>query len=184
MQHEIPTWIYLVISGVTAGAVLLQALVLVGMLFALKGALGRLNEVSKKAEENVLPLLATSRTLLEEVSPKLRVAAQNALEISQTAKEISVKAREMSETAKAESTRIVAVLDDVLERVAVQTDRVDEIVTGTLDSVVHATSTLQKAVSGPVRQVNAVLNGLKAGFDVLRSKEREAHAAADGDHFV
>jgi hypothetical protein len=61
---------------------------------------------------------------------------------------------------------------------------VDEIVTGTLDSVVHATSTLQKAVSGPVRQVNAVLNGLKAGFDVLRSKEREAHAAADGDHFV
>ena len=93
MQHEIPTWIYLVISGVTAGAVLLQALVLVGMLFALKGALGRLNEVSKKAEENVLPLLATSRTLLEEVSPKLRVAAQNALEISQTAKEISVKAR-------------------------------------------------------------------------------------------
>jgi hypothetical protein len=80
--------------------------------------------------------------------------------------------------------RIAAVLDDVLERVAVQTDRVDEIVTGTLDSVVHATSTLQKAVSGPVRQLNAVLNGLRVGFDVLRSKEREAHAAADGDHFV
>jgi flagellar biosynthesis chaperone FliJ len=184
MQHEIPTWVYLVISGVTAGAVLLQALVLVGMLVALKGALGRLNEVSKKAEEKVLPLLATSRSLLEEVSPKLRVAAQNALEISQTAREISVTAREMSQTAKTESTRVAAALDDMLQKAAVQADRVDEIVTGTLDSVVHATATLQKAVSGPVRQVNAVLNGLKAGFDVLRSKEREAHAAADGDHFV
>jgi hypothetical protein len=32
--------------------------------------------------------------------------------------------------------------------------------------------------------LNAVLNGLRVGFDVLRSKEREAHAAADGDHFV
>src|ERR1700690_2686232 len=112
MQHEIPTWVYLVISGVTAGAVLLQALVLVGMLVALKGARGRLNEVSTKAEESVLPLLATSRTLLEEISPKLKVAAQNALEISQTAKEISLKARDMSETAKAESTRIAALLHD------------------------------------------------------------------------
>jgi flagellar biosynthesis chaperone FliJ len=155
----------------------MQALVLLGMLFALKGALGRLNELSKKAEENVLPLLATSRSLLEEVSPKLKVAAQNALEVSQTAKEVSL-------TVRAESTKMAGALDDLLQKAAVQADRVDEMVTGTLDSVAHATATVQKAVSGPVRQVNAVLNGLRAGFEVLRSKEREAHAAADGDHFV
>jgi hypothetical protein len=185
MQHEIPTWIYLVISGVTAGAVLLQALVLVGMLFALKGALGRLNEVSKKAEENVLPLLATSRSLLEEVSPKLKVAAQNALEVSQTAKEVSLKVR-------VESTKIAGALDDLLEKAAVQADRVDEMVTGSLNSVAHATATLQKAVSGPVRQVSAVLSGLQAGFRTFRSKEPvaepgagpEVHAGVDNDHFV
>jgi hypothetical protein len=177
MHHEIPTWVYITFTAVTAAGVLMQALVLLGMLFALKGALGRLNELSKKAEENVLPLLATGRSLLEEVSPKLKVAAQNALEVSQTAKEVSL-------TVRAESTKMAGALDDLLQKASVQADRVDEMVTGTLNSVAQATATVQKAVSGPVRQVNAVLNGLRAGFEVLRSKEREAHAAADGDHFV
>jgi hypothetical protein len=170
MHHDIPEWVYVTFTAVTAGGVMMQALVLLGMLFALKGALRRLDEVSKKAEENLLPLLATSRSLLEEVSPKLKVAAQNALEVSQTV--------------RTESVRVVSVLDDVMERAAVQVDRVDEMVTGTLDSVAQATAMVQRTVAGPVRQVSAVLNGLRAGFDVLRNKEREAHAAADGDHFV
>jgi hypothetical protein len=177
MHHDIPTWVYILFTAVTALGVMMQALVLLGMLFALKGALGRLNEVSKKAEENVLPLLATSRSLMEEISPKLKVAAQNALEVSQTAREVSL-------TVKTESQNVAAAVDDLLKKAAVQADRVDEMVTGTLNSVAHATATMQKAVSGPVRQVGAVLNGLRAGFDVLRSKEREVHASADGDHFV
>ena len=177
MHHDIPTWVYILFTAVTALGVMLQALVLLLMFFALKGALGRLNEVSKKAEENVIPLLATSRSLLEEVSPKLKVAAQNALEVSQTAREVSL-------TLKTESQNVAAAVDDLLKKAAVQADRVDEMVTGTLNSVAHATATVQKAVSGPVRQVGAVLNGLRAGFDVLRSKEREVHASADGDHFV
>jgi len=174
MQHEIPTWIYVVISGVTAGAVLLQAVVLVGMLFALKGALGRLNEVTKKAEESVLPTVESARRLLEDVSPKLKVAAQNALEVSLRV--------------RAESAKMAGALDDLLEKAAVQADRVDEMVTGTLNSVAHATATVQKAVSGPARQVSAVLSGLQAGFRTLRGKERasepEVHAGADNDHFV
>jgi hypothetical protein len=170
MHHEIPQWVYIVFTAVTAAGVLMQALVLLGMLFALKGALRRVDEVSKKAEENVLPLLATSRSLLEEVSPKLKVAAQNVLEVSQTL--------------RVESKRAAGTVDDLLKKAMVQTDRVDEMVTATLNSVAHATATVQRAVSGPVRQVGAVLNGLRAGFDVLRNKEREAHAAADGDHFV
>lgn len=177
MHHDIPTWVYILFTAVTALGVMLQALVLLLMFFALKGALGRLNEVSKKAEENVIPLLATSRGLLEEVSPKLKVAAQNALEVSQTAREVSL-------TLKTESQNVAAAVDDLLKKAAVQADRVDEMVTGTLNSVAHATATVQKAVSGPVRQVGAVLNGLRAGFDALRSKEREVHASADGDHFV
>jgi hypothetical protein len=170
MHHEIPVWVYITFTAVTAVGVMMQALVLLGMLFALKGALGRLNEVSKKAEEHVLPMLETARHLLDEVSPKLKVATQNALEVSQTL--------------KTESTRVAGALDDLLKKATVQTERLDEILTATLDSVAHATATVQRAVSGPVRQVGAVLSGLRAGFDVLRNKEREAHAAADGDRFV
>jgi methyl-accepting chemotaxis protein len=147
------------------------------MLFALKGALGRVNEISKKAEEHGLPVLEATRNLLEEVSPKLKVAAQNALEVSQTAREVSL-------TVKAESTRVAASVDELMKKASVQVDRVDEMVTGTLNSVAHATATVQKAVSGPVRQVSAVLHGLRAGFDVLRHKEPEVNATADSDQFV
>jgi methyl-accepting chemotaxis protein len=177
MQHGIPDWIYITFTAVTAVGVLMQALVLLGMLFALKGALGRVNEISKKAEEHALPLLQSTRALLEEVSPKLKVAAQNALEVSQTAKEVS-------QTVKAESTRVAASVDDLMKKASVQVDRVDEMVTGTLNSVAHATASVQKAVSGPVRQVSAVLNGLRAGLGALRHKEHEVDVAADSDQFV
>ena len=167
MHHDIPMWVF---AAVIAGAVLMQALVLLGMLFAAKSALRRVNEVTKKVEEQALPILATSRQLLEEVSPKLKVATQNVLEVSHTL--------------RTESVRVAVSVDDLLKKASVQVDRVDDMVTGTLNSVAHATATVQKAVSGPVRQVGAVLSGLRAGLDVLRNKEREVHASADGDHFV
>jgi hypothetical protein len=170
MHQEIPQWVYIVFTAVTAAGVLMQALVLLGMLFALKSALRRVDEVTKKAEEHLLPTLEATRRLLEEVSPKLKVAAQNVLEVSQTL--------------RVESKRTAGAVDDLLKKATAQTERLDEMVTGTLNTIAHATATVHRAVVGPVRQVGAVLNGLRAGFDVLRNKEREEHAAADGDHFV
>ncbi len=171
MHHDVPVWVYIVFTAVTAVGVMMQALVLLGMLFALKGALGRLNEISKKAEEHVLPTLEITRRLMEEVSPKLKVATQNVLEVSQTL--------------RVESKQVAGTVDDLLKKTSGQIERVDEILTATLNSVAHATATVQRAVVAPARQVGAVLNGLRAGFDVLRNhKERETHAAADGDHFV
>lgn len=170
MQHDIPSWVYILFTAVTAAGVVMQALVLLGMLFALKAAMSRLDEVTKQAQEHALPALATARHLLEEVSPKLKVAAQNVLEVSHTLKH--------------ESTHVSGAVDQLLKKAEVQVDRVDEMVTGTLDSIAIATSTVQRAVVTPMRQVGAVLSGLRAGFDVLRSKDRNSHAGDDGDHFV
>ena len=177
MSHNIPEWVYILFTAVTAIGVVMQAAVLLGMLLALKGALKRVNEVTSRAEEIAVPVFESTRDLLKDISPKVKVAAQNLMEVSQTAKEVS-------NTVRAESTQMAVALNDVLQRASVQVDRVDEMVTGTLSSVAHATATLQKAVSGPARQVGALLSGLRAGFDVLRKKDNEVHAAADGDHFV
>jgi methyl-accepting chemotaxis protein len=170
MQHDIPAWVYIVFTAVTAAGVVMQALVLLGMLFAVKAAMARLDDVTKQAQEHALPALATARHFLEEVSPKLKVAAQNVLEVS--------------ETLKHESTHVTGAVDELLKKAEVQVDRVDEMVTGTLDSIAYATATVQRAVVSPMRQVGAVLSGLRAGFDVLRSKDRNSHEGADGDHFV
>jgi methyl-accepting chemotaxis protein len=177
MPHNIPEWVYITFTAVTAIGVLMQALVLLGMLMALKGALKRVNEISAKAEEIAVPAFESTRDLLKDISPKVKVAAQNLLEVSETAKEVG-------NTARAQSAQMAVMLNDVLQRAAVQVERVDEMVTGTLGSVAHATAMLQKVVSGPARQVGALLSGLRAGFDVLRKKDNGVHAAADGDPFV
>lgn len=169
MHQGIPAWVYITFTAVTALGVAMQALVLLGMLVALRAALKRVDEVMKKAEEHALPALHTARTLLDEVSPKLKTAAQNMVEVS--------------ETLKSRSVTVTDAVDDLLKKAEVQVDRVDEMVTGTLDSIAHATATVQKAVSAPVRQVGAVLNGLRAGLDVLRNRD-QAHATPDGDHFI
>lgn len=163
--------VQLAFTIVTALAVLMQAFVLLGMLIALKAALGRLDQVTTKAEEHALPALETARHLLEEVTPKLKVAAQNVMELSET---LRTRTATVSDT-----------VDDLLKKAEGQVDRVDEMVTGTLDSIAHATATVQKAVVTPVRQVSAILSGLRVGFDVLRSRNHHTTPApADGDQFV
>jgi methyl-accepting chemotaxis protein len=169
--------INLAFTIVTALAVLLQAFVLLGMLIALKGALGRLDQVTKMAEEHIVPTMGTARKLLEEMSPKIRTAVENAVTASEHLKELSRTARE-------KSADVSAAVDDVLEKTEAQAERMDEIVTGALDAVSHATAVLQRATNSPMRQIMGLVNGLRAGFDVLCNRNQQAHAAADGDHFV
>lgn len=167
MQTGIPGWVYILFTAVTAAGVAMQALVLLGMLVAVKKAMSRVDEITKEAREHALPALATARHLLEEISPKVKVAAQNMLEVSHTLRN--------------ESTHVSGAVDELLKKAEVQVDRVDEMVTGTLNSIAYATSTVQKAVASPVRQVGAVLSGLRAGFEVLRSKDRNSHEHAEPD---
>jgi len=170
-MHEIPQWVYILFTAVTAFGVLLQAAVLLGMLIALKGALGRLDQVSKLAEEHVIPTLQSARKLLEDVSPKLKTAAQNMMQVS--------------ETLRSQSGHVSVAVDDLLKKTEAQAERIDEMVTGTLNSIAHATATVQRTVAAPIRQASALFNGLRASFDVFRgSREPAAHSAADGDQFV
>jgi methyl-accepting chemotaxis protein len=170
MQHDIPAWVYIVFTAVTAAGVVMQALVLLGMLIAVKKAMSRMDEVAKQAQEHALPALATARHLLEEVSPKLKVATQNILDVSHTLKN--------------ESTHVSGAVDELLKKAEGQVDRVNEMVTGTLNSITYATSTVQRAVTTPMRQVGAVLSGLRAGIDVLRNRNHNSHADVDGEPFV
>jgi hypothetical protein len=76
----------------------------------------------------------------------------------------------MSETLKNESHNLKTSVDDVLEKTRAQTARVDEMVSGTLDGLTHAGVAIQHGIAAPLRQLNGILNGLKAGFGVFRAK--------------
>jgi methyl-accepting chemotaxis protein len=176
-MHDIPPWIYVTVTSVTAIGVLLQAAFLGGMLFALKKALKRLDAVSQMAEEHIVPAMGVARKILEENAPKVKIVVDHAVQVS-------ADLAELSRTAKEKSAEVGVAVDDLVKRTEVQAERLDEMLTGTLDSVSHATATLQRVVTGPVRHIGAVLNGLRAGFDVLVGRDHDAHTAADGDQFI
>jgi hypothetical protein len=198
VTHQIPEWLYIAFFIVTAIGVGLQAVAMLGIMFAIRGAVKQVREVSTMAEEHIVPAVVSAKSLIEEIGPKVKVAAENSVALSQKAIEISQRVSQIgerashasehvaaiAETARQQSAHVSETLNDILRKTEAQAERVDEMVTGTLDTISHATATWQRTVSVPWRRVSAVLNGVRAGFDVLRSREREVHVAADGDHFV
>jgi methyl-accepting chemotaxis protein len=164
------SWVYILFTALVAVGVLLQAGVLVGILIAMRASLKRVEKLAAMAEEHAIPALTSAKNLLDTVSPKLKIAAENVAAAS--------------ETLRTESQHVTETLDGVLKKTEAQAQRVDEMITGTLNAVADATASVQRAVSAPVRQVHAVLNGLRAGLDVLRNRNRDAHAGADGETFV
>jgi methyl-accepting chemotaxis protein len=168
--QRLPEIVYIIFTSVTALGVLLQAFVLLGIFLSVRKSLTKFHAIAERAEKNLDPILNTTRHLLEDISPKLKVATENLVDVSHTLRQ---QANHASETA-----------DEILNMTHAQAARVDEMVTGTLNTVVHATTAVQSVVAAPMRQVAGVVNGLRAAFDVLRRKQPEAHAAADGDLFV
>jgi predicted component of type VI protein secretion system len=164
------SWVYILFTALVAVAMLIQAGVLLGILIAMKTSLKRIEKIAAMAEEHAIPALTTAKNLLDSVSPQLKAAADNVAAASET---LRTQADHVNDT-----------LDVVLRRTEAQAERVDEMITGTLNTVADATAAVQRTVNGPVRQISALLNGIRAGLDVLRGRERQAHAAADGDHFV
>jgi hypothetical protein len=159
MQTQLPQIYYIIFTAVTAAGVLLQAFVLLGMYFAIRESIKKLHEITDEVKTHLIPTISSTRRLIEDISPKLKIASTNLVEASHTIRH--------------QANHVNATVDDLLQKTAVQAARVNEMVSGTLNSVDHATIAMQHAVAGPYRQVSGVLAGLKTGFEVLFKREKE-----------
>lgn len=179
MQPSPPTY-YVVFTAVTAFAVLLQAFVLLAIFIALRKSLVEFREIANDVKAKALPTIDTARSLLEDVSPKLKVATTNLTEVSHTLRQ---QASQINETVEA-----------LLARTDVQVRRVDEMVTATFNAVNQASRAIENAVAAPARRVTGVINGVRAGVEAFVGKKKppsangtngsavaEEHKAAEGN---
>jgi len=158
------------ITAVTSIGILIQACVVIAIFIAGRKAITKVTELVEDARQHLTPVLATSRSLLEDVSPKIKVITSNLTEVSD-------KLRHQSD-------QINSAVDEVVGRTRNQAARVDGIVTGTLDGINNATASLQEGISAPVRKVTGFVNGIRAALDVLLQRARRDHATADRDLFI
>ena len=154
--------------SIVAVAVLFQAAMVFGMYKAAKELRDKMNVFLPKAEG----LLGSAEKSLNESRAEI--------------KEITTKARSMMDAAQAQLTRIDGVVTDATGRAKVQMERVEMIVDDTLSRVHGTVMSLNEGVLRPVREVNALAQGIRAGLSALLRGGRPsvAQATADEEMFI
>jgi hypothetical protein len=162
--------------GIAAFALLLQALVLLAMLFAInktaKIAIAKVDEM----RVTVVPLLDRSRELLEathnliaRVEPRIDAAATDLAHITRAAR---------SQVTQFESTA-----NEIQDRVYHQVARIDRMATVVLDGVDRAGQAVASAVRGPARRVSGAFAAIKAFVETFgKASPRVEHEAVPHEH--
>jgi methyl-accepting chemotaxis protein len=147
------TRLLMIFVAMVAIAMVAQAIALIVMAVGAGKARKRGLEIAEDLREKVLPIIAGTQELIRDTSPKIKVISENFVEASHI---LRSKAREFDMTAS-----------DLNSKTRAQAARVDGMVTSVLDTTSEITETIQRGIKIPVREVSGLVNGLKAGLDVL-----------------
>ena len=156
----------MIFVGIVAFSMLTQAIVFVVAAIGAAKARNRLLAIAEEVRLKVVPVIDSTHAVLHDLNPKVRTLADNLVETSHV---VRAKAQEFDST-----------ITDVNQRARAQTARVDDMVSSVLHTTAGIASTIQKGVSVPVREFNGLMNGLKAGIDVLigrRGNHAPPHAS-------
>jgi hypothetical protein len=147
------TRLLMIFVAMVAIAMVAQAIALIVMAVGAGKARKRGLEIAEDLREKVMPIIAGTHELIRDNSPKIKVISENFVEASHI---VRSKAREFDVTAT-----------DLNSKTRAQAARVDGMVTSVLNTTAEITETIQRGIKIPVREVSGVVNGLKAGLDVL-----------------
>jgi len=143
----------MIFVGVVALSMLVQAIVFVVAAIGAAKTGNRLLAIAEEVRLKALPVIDSTHNFIHELQPKMHVLADNLVETSHIVKK---KAQEVDAT-----------VSDVNQRTRAQAARVDDMFTSVLNTTADIASTIQKGVQVPVREFSGLVNGLKAGLDVL-----------------
>jgi len=159
----------IVFIGITALSLLLQAGVLLGLLFIVRKAVSRGTEEADDFRAKLKPvidnggqliqtaneLIASTKTLINKVQPQIE---STVAELANMAHDIHAQANELQ-----------ASVDEVAHRARHQVDRVDSMATSVLNGIDRFGTFVNEAVHMPLRQVNGFVAATKAVVDALRA---------------
>ena len=176
MHSQLPPVYYIIFTGITCFGVLMQAFVLLGMFLALRKTMATVNKITEELRPHIVPIVSTTRNVIEESAPTIKSV------IRESAPKVKVAVNnvvEVTHKVRTEADHVAATVDEILKKANAQANRVDQMVTASIDSASHATHAVQHAVSMPVRQASAIFAGLKAGFDVLLGRNHRNYRPVD-----
>jgi hypothetical protein len=149
----------MVFVAMVAIAMTAQAIALIIMAIGAAKARKRGLQIAEEVREKLTPVITGAHEIVRDMGPKVKIIIENLVETSHM---VRSKAQEFDVTAS-----------ELNMKTRAQAARVDGMVTSVLNTTADISETLQRAVKLPVREFAGLVNGFKAGLDVLMGRAKE-----------
>lgn len=155
-----------VFIALTAVAIALQSLVLLGIFLSLRKTSAKVDTLTTELRSHALPAIQSAQSLITSTGPKLE--------------EIVSDVHATTALVRGQVERLDNTVTDIVDRTRLQVIRADELVTRTLDRVEDTTETLQHTVVSPVRQLTGIMQGVSVGLGALFRMRNRRRAGGNG----
>lgn len=159
---EIWLMIFCIIATI---ALVLQCAMLTALFFEIRETNKKFNTFVGELQTRVGPILTRAQILLDDAQPRISNMIADASQVVYLA--------------RGQAQKMDRVLTDAADRLRGQLNHVDRILTGALEAVEDAGSQFRSKVWGPMHKASALLQGIKVGLDILRSRRRGGNNRGD-----
>jgi type IV secretory pathway VirB2 component (pilin) len=125
----------------------------------------KMTAIATDLHEKSEPILTRIRMMLDDLHPRISAVAADAQEISMVA--------------RSQAHKVDRMMSEALDLLRLQIIRVDQLLTGAMTSMEETGSEIRKTVMGPVQQAAAIIQGVKAGFEMFRGSRRSPERARE-----
>src|SRR5258708_8254681 len=145
------------VGCVTAAGLLVEVSVLSALFWTTGRTMQKLDKTVTDLNEKAGPILTRVQILLDDTQPKISTMVSDAAHIVYLA--------------RGQAQKMDRVVTDAADRLRGQLLHIDRIVTGTMEAVEDAGSQFKTTFWRPVQKVSALVQGIKFGLDLLRSRK-------------
>ncbi len=155
----------MIFVGLVALALVVQAIAVIGLAIGAAKARDRAFEMIEDLRGKVTPLISVTHEMVRDNAPKVKTIADN---LEHTSHLVRKQASELNAT-----------VHEANQKTRAQVARVDGMVSSVLDATLDAAKLLENAIRIPAREFSGLMNGLKAGLDVLLGRKKTQPARTE-----
>src|SRR5215475_11133256 len=146
------------VGVVVAIALIVQVTMLTLLFFQTRRTSQQVEKTITDLNSKISPILTRVQILLDDTQPKISTMVSDAAHIVYLA--------------RGQAQKVDRVFTDAADRLRGQLLHVDRILTGTMEAVEDAGVQFRQNFWRPVQKASAVVQGIKVGLDLLRSRRR------------
>lgn len=185
------TTLLIAFIAVTSVAVVLQTAILAGMYVSMRKMMERTESLQQRVNEQVVPLVAKVRSLVDESAPKLQLVVTNLGSLVDESRpklqQMVSNIAESSSLLRSQAGKIDEAVTEFVDKARGQAGRAEVLASRTMERVDSTAAAVQHSVLTPLRHLSGLAEGVMAGvsqFAGSRKERRRAKSVPSDDMFI